>query len=116
MGSGYAILFGCNRKSDVAKNLGEYLKHWPPPLTSSYHSDGAKELINADIQRVLESYSPAIGFLFSTAYSPNQNAFVERLSRTLADMSHPNLLLSSMLFSTQCGYIIDCLVRLTKDG
>ena len=43
--SGYAILFGRNRKSDVTKNLGEYLKNWPPPLTNSYHSDGAKELI-----------------------------------------------------------------------
>ena len=98
IGSGYAVLLGCKRKSDVVKNLMEYLKHWPPPLTSSYHSDGAKELIGAEIQKILESYSPAILFSFSTAYSPNQNSFVERLWRTLADMSHPNLLLAELPF------------------
>jgi len=42
-----SVLFGYNRK-----NLGEYLKHWPPPLTSSYHSDGTKALIGSDIQRI----------------------------------------------------------------
>ena len=47
---------------------------------------------------MLESYSPAIGFSVSTAYSPNQNAFVERLWRTLADMSHPNLSLAKLPF------------------
>ena len=99
IGSGYVVLLGCSeRKSDVVKNLMEYLKHWPPPLTSLYHSDGAKELIGAEIQKNLESYSPAILFSFSTAYSPNQNAFVERLWRTLADMSHPNLLFAELPF------------------
>ena len=98
VGSGYSVLYGCKRKSDTCNNLREYLKHWPPPLTTSYHSDGAKELIGADIQRVLESFSPAIHFSYSTAYSPNQNAFVERLWRSLADMSHPNMLLAELPF------------------
>ena len=98
IGSGYAVILGCNRKSDVVKNLAEYLKHWPPPWTKSYHSDGAKELIGVDIQIILEGFSPAILFSFSTAYSPNQNAFFERLWRTLVDMSHPILLLAELPF------------------
>ena len=120
--SGYVILFGCNRKSDVVKNLEEYLKHWPPPRTTSYHSDGAKELISADVQKVLERFSPAIAFSFSTAYSPNQNSFVERFWRTVADMSHPNLLLAELPFVfiefafQYAAYVYNRLPRKTEKG
>jgi hypothetical protein len=75
--------------NSCVENFSDYLKHWPPPLTTHYHADGAKELIGAEIKRLCENFSPAIELTYSTAYSPNENSYAERAWRTLADMAHP---------------------------
>ena len=120
--SGYVSLYGCERKSDTADNLKDYLKHWTPPKTTSYHADGARELIGADIVKILDSYSPAVRLSYSTAYSPNQNSFSERIWRTLADMSHPNLLMSELPFRfiefamSYAAWVYNRIPRQTDDG
>jgi len=96
--SGYINMYGCEKKSDSVENLRDYLKSWPPPLTTRYHADGARELISNDISKILDSFSPAIRLSYSTAYAANENAFAERAWRTLADMAHPNLLMSELPF------------------
>jgi len=98
VGSGHMVIYGCKRKNSCVENFNDYLRKWPPPLTSHYHSDGAPELIGAEIQKLADKFSPSIILTHSPAYSPNQNCYAERSLRTLADMSHPNLVLSGLPF------------------
>ena len=91
-------IYGCKRKNSCVENFNDYLRKWPPPLTSHYHSDGASELIGAEIKKIADKFSPAITLTHSPAYSPNQNCYAERGLRTLADMSHPNLVISDLPF------------------
>jgi hypothetical protein len=96
--SGYGTLYGCTRKNSSVKNLSEYLKTWPPPRTTHYHADGARELVGADIQKILDGFTPKISITYSTPYSPNQNSYAERMWRTLIDMAHPNILMAALPF------------------
>ena len=120
--SGYVSVYGCARKNNSVDNLKDLLKAWPPPKTTSYHADGARELIGADIQKILDSYKPSIRLSFSTAYAPNENTFAERIWRTLADMAHPNLLLSELPFRfiefamKYAAWVLNRLPRQTDNG
>lgn len=122
VGSGHLSVYGCARKNSCVENFSDYLKHWPPPLTTHYHADGAKELIGAEIKRLCEKFSPAIELTYSTAYSPNENSYAERAWRTLADMAHPNLVLSELPFRfiqkamSFAAYVHNRLPRQTDKG
>ena len=83
MDSKEVYLYGYKRKNESLRNLKDFvevrLKHKQLALIS-YHSDGAKELMGRSITDYLGV--KGVKNTFTTAYSPQENSYMERHFRT----------------------------------
>ncbi len=94
--SKFRVIYGLKRKKEVEEKLQDYLKTWTD--TTHYHPDGAAELISSEIRKILIERNPPIGFTYSAAYTPNQNAHAERSWGILSQMALAVLLESRLPF------------------
>ena len=112
MDSKYVFIYGYKNKDEVTtvanlrKLVDHDLKLQGLELTR-YHSDGAGELSGDAVKRYLNSI--AVAQTTSTAYSPQENSYIERHFRseqeaTVAMMAHARFLPKSLWFYAKEAY------------